>query len=221
MSRAIARAEGPLRVALAVPRTLRWSIVVYFLYPLGVFGAIAAGRPRLALVVTLLALAMTCLMIRRWRRIGYVLLLAALVPMIADVPMAQPLAFAPPVALNLLLAGLFALTLRAGREPMISTFARLERGVLEPDLARYTRRLTGVWVAFFVGAAATSAWLAYAAPPAVWAWFVAAGNHVAVAMLFVGEWALRRWRFPQYRHASPLALAGIVAAHWRRPAASS
>jgi uncharacterized membrane protein len=219
MSRAIARTDGPLRVALAAPGALRWGVIVYSLYPLCVFGAIAAGRPRLALVATLLALAAACLTMPRWRRFGYVLLLAAPIPLIADVGIAQPLAFMPPVVLNLLLAGFFALTLRAGREPMISTFARLERGALEPDLARYTRRLTGVWVAFFVGAAVTSAWLAYAAPPAAWAWFVAVGNHVAVAMLFVGEWALRRRRFPQYRHASPLALAGIVVAHWRRPAA--
>jgi hypothetical protein len=32
------------------------------------------------------------------------------------------------------------------------------------------------------------------------------------ALLFMGEYWFRRWRFPQYRHASPLALAAIVAA---------
>src|SRR2546421_138234 len=83
------------------------------------------------------------------------------------------------------------------------------RRPLGPDLARYTRRLTAVWVAFFVGAAAVSALLAVWATPVVWGWFVAVGNHVAVALLFMGEYLFRRWRFPQYRHASPLALAAI------------
>ena len=66
--------------------------------------------------------------------------------------------------------------------------------------------------------AALAAWLAYAWPVA-WTWFVAVGNYIAVAALFGGEWLYRRWRFPQYVHASPLALARIVIGHWRRAAA--
>src|SRR5439155_6024691 len=130
--------------------------------------------------------------------------------------LAKPLLFLPPVALNLGLAVLFARTLRTGREPLISTFARAERGTLEADLAVYTRRLTIVWAIFFVGAAAFSIWLAAMSTPATWGWFVAVGNYIAVALLFIGEYIFRRWRFPQYRHASPLALAVIVAARMRQ-----
>jgi len=118
-------------------------------------------------------------------------------------------------AINAVLAALFGRTLRSGRDPLISTFARAERGALEPDLARYTRTLTKVWVAFFVAMAMISLWAAVYAEAAV-TW-IAIGNPVAIGALFVGEWAYRRRRFSHYRHASPLALARIVVAHWRQP----
>ncbi len=117
-------------------------------------------------------------------------------------------------AINAALAAVFGRTLRAGRDPLISAFARAERGMLEPDLARYTRTLTMVWVAFFVAMAAISLWAAVYAQAAI-AW-IAVGNPVAVGLLFVGEWAYRRRRFSHYRHASPLALARIVVARWRQ-----
>ena len=193
------------------------TILLYSLYPVAVCVAIAAGRPRLALAATCIALGVSSVAMPRWRRFGVALLVAApFIMLSAAADLAQPLVFLPPVALNLGLAALFARTLKSGHEPLISTFARLERGTLEPELARYTRRLTAVWVAFFVGAAAVSALLAFLATPAIWGWFVAVGNHVAVALLFVGEYWFRRWRFPQYRHASPLALAAIVLARWRQ-----
>ncbi|MFM2005502.1 MAG: hypothetical protein RLZZ09_1157, partial [Pseudomonadota bacterium] len=56
-----------------------------------------------------------------------------------------------PVWLNLLLARMFQMTLETGSEPLISRIARIARqesGALPPELAAYTRRLTGVWAAF-------------------------------------------------------------------------
>jgi uncharacterized membrane protein len=193
------------------------TALLYSLYPLAVCLAIAAGHPRLALAATCVAFGGSCAAVPRLRRFGFALLIAApLIVISAAAQLAQPLVFLPPAALNLTVAVLFARTLRSGHEPLISTFARIERGRLEPDLARYTRRLTQVWAAFFVVAAAVSTLLALFATPIVWGWFVAVGNHVAVALLFLGEYLFRRWRFPQYRHASPLALALIVAARWRQ-----
>jgi uncharacterized membrane protein len=195
------------------------SALLYTVYPAAVCGAIASGQPRLALAATCVALGILLVTLRRWRSVGAVLLIAApIVLLAAGAAIAQPLVFVPPIVLNLGLAFLFGRSLRGAREPLISTFARVERGTLEPDLARYTRTLTGVWVAFFVGAAALSALLALTAPPALWAWFVAVGNQVAVALLFVGEYCFRRLHFPHYRHASPLALVAIVARQWRQSA---
>jgi uncharacterized membrane protein len=112
-----------------------------------------------------------------------------------------------PVAINLALAGLFGSTLRAGSEPMIARFARAERGgVLEADLARYTRALTVVWVVFFLACALAAAWLWTRADSRAWLLFTTVGNYVAVAALFIGEYVYRRRRFAQYAHASPWVL---------------
>jgi len=222
MSRATASPEIERSALKRLPRwvAVGGSVLVYSLYPALVCIAFASGRPRVALAATCLALGILLVPLRRWRVPGIILLAAVPIVLLSAVgAMAQPLVFVPPVALNLGLAFLFGRSLRAGREPLISTFARLERGTLEPDLAHYTRALTGTWVAFFVGAAVLSALLAATAPPTVWGWFVAVGNQVAVAVLFVGEYGFRRLRFPHYQHASPFALALIVARLWRaRPA---
>ena len=137
---------------------LHWGVLLYFLYAAAVSFALVAGRPRYALAATLRraggdGAAHSALARGRLRRAGAAPLL--LLTGVAEV--AQPLVFVPPVAINLGLAALFGRTLRRGREPLISMFARMERGTLEADLARYTRRLTGIWVGFFVGAALLSA----------------------------------------------------------------
>src|SRR4029434_6742381 len=93
-----------------------------------------------------------------------------------------------PVAINLALAALFAWTLRPGVEPMIARFARRERGTLEPELRGYTRRLTVVWVAFFVAMAAIAAWLSLAGWTAAWLAFALVGNYALIAALLVGEY---------------------------------
>ena len=122
---------------------------------------------------------------------------------------------AAPIAVNLALAAWFASTLRAGHEPMITRFARAERGALEADLAAYTRVLTWVWVALFVAVAGIDAVLAFAGTRAAWLAFTGAGGYLMVAALFLGEWVYRRWRFRHYRHASPLALVRQVLAVMR------
>jgi uncharacterized membrane protein len=122
------------------------------------------------------------------------------------------LAAALPVTINLALALGFAASLRRGREPLIARFARAERGVLPPDLAAYTRRLTWVWVGFFAVAAGVSALLWLRGDARAWLAFTMAGNYAAVAALFIGEYAYRRWRFRRYEHAPPLAMLGHVAA---------
>lgn len=126
--------------------------------------------------------------------------------------LAPTLSYALPVAINLALATLFAVTLRTGRVPMIERFARAERGTLGPDLAAYARTLTGVWVAFFVSAAALALALAAWGNLRAWLAFTSAGNYLAALALFVGEYWYRRWRFPQYAHASPRRMWSHVGA---------
>jgi uncharacterized membrane protein len=108
----------------------------------------------------------------------------------------------PPVVIYPALAAWFGKTLLPGEEPLISWFASLERGELEPELARYTRRLTAVWCAFFAAMAVLSAALALLADAETWSLYTNGVNYALMALLFVGEYVYRRVRYSHYRHAS-------------------
>ena len=102
-----------------------------------------------------------------------------------------------PILVLLWLAFFFGRTLRCGATPLIEQIARRSSPALSQPLHRYTRRLTGVWCAYFVIAALAA--------------FVAALNNTASAggyvwlsllvwsatvVLFIGERALRPLLFP-------------------------
>ena len=113
------------------------------------------------------------------------------------------IAYVVPVAINLALAAVFAYTLRPGAVPMISRFARRERGTLEPELVGYTRGLTAGWVAFFVAMAAVAVALPLAGWTTAWLAFALVGNYVLIAAFLVAEYLYRRRRFAHLRHAPP------------------
>ena len=114
------------------------------------------------------------------------------------------LLYVPPVAINLAFCVLFARTLRGGHEPLVTRFARIERGgQLPPDLERYTRTLTRAWAGFFVLMAAISATLAATGPVAAWSLFSNVLNYLLVVLFFVLEYVYRRVRYRHHPHASP------------------
>jgi len=201
------------------PGTVLSAVVVILLLiacPLVVRGAVRSQYPWAAdtVAVMLLAVVAAAVLPGAWRLRGCLGILALAAGMIAAGGGAA-LPYLPPVAVNLALAGLFGVTLRAGSESMISRFARLERGTLEPDLERYCRALTWIWTLFFVVMAALSAVLAALPDSTAWQWFSALGNWLCVAALFAGEWVYRRLRFAHYRHGSPLRLLALIRAKWR------
>ncbi|MEO7253212.1 MAG: hypothetical protein ABIZ64_03105 [Casimicrobium sp.] len=88
------------------------------------------------------------------------------------------------------LAVLFGRTLRSGQVPLIERIARVSDPALTASLCRYTRRLTGVWSAYFVLAAVLT--LTRSAPSVwtgAWVW-------LGAAVLFIGEHQLRPHLFP-------------------------
>lgn len=114
------------------------------------------------------------------------------------------LVYAPPVVFNLALCAFFGATLCAGREPMISRFARIERGASLPaDLAKYTRILTVMWTAFFALAAGISISLALWANKMAWSLFTNLANYLLVLLFLACEYVYRRFRYRHYHHASP------------------
>jgi uncharacterized membrane protein len=121
-----------------------------------------------------------------------------------------------PVLAYCALFTLFAGTLRPGHVPLISRFARMEQGELTAELQSYTRRLTAVWCAFFAGMAFLALGLAAWAPSQVWYLHTFFFSYLLIAMLFLGEFAYRRWRYPHYRHASPWQLLRNILSHGLR-----
>lgn len=180
-------------------------------WPLSLHAAILFAAPGWPARVTAAAMALGALIwaIAEARLATTIVAGAAIVLLAAGVLYApEVLLFAPPVMINAALAAFFGSSLRAGREPVISLFARLEQGVdLPPDLARHARTVTWLWALLLAGMAATALALAALAPLETWSLFANVVIYALVAALFVGEYLYRRVRFRQYRHAS---LAGLL-----------
>lgn len=119
--------------------------------------------------------------------------------------------FVPPLASFGLFLWFFGRTLAPGREPLVTAIARFVHGTLTPEIERYTRGVTVAWCAFFAGMAAVSIALAALAPLAVWSLFANLLAYPLVALMFAGEYAVRRRRFPDYRHVPPAVLARRIA----------
>jgi uncharacterized membrane protein len=105
--------------------------------------------------------------------------------------------YLPPILISGGLLWLFASTLRDGREPIITLFARTVFQETEPEVLHYTRRVTQVWSIFFLAMLAETVLLSLFAPLELWSLFANILNYLFIALLFALEFAYRRWRFPR------------------------
>lgn len=121
------------------------------------------------------------------------------------------LLYALPVLINLALCAAFAFTLLPGRKPLISAYVELQYETVSPQMYRYTRRVTGVWAAFFAAMALQTLALAWLAPVQVWSLFVNLLNYVFVVLLFAGEYWVRRRVLRDRPHAGFMGFMGTVA----------
>ncbi len=112
----------------------------------------------------------------------------------------------------------FALTLRPGREPLISAMARRLHGPITPPLARYTRRVTMAWTGFFLAQLTTSVALFVFAPLVIWSFFVNILDIPLVAAMFAAEYAVRlRCLADPPRHSLAQIIAMVADARKPRP----
>ncbi len=102
----------------------------------------------------------------------------------------------------------FAASLRPGREPVVTGFARRMRRTMPDRVVRYTRKVTWAWCVFFAAELALSAGLLAWAPRAAWSGFVNLANLPAVAAMMLGEFACR---FVLFRHEPRTSLAATLA----------
>ncbi len=125
-----------------------------------------------------------------------------------DLGVGAQLALAGPAIAFLVAAWLFGRTLLPGRTPLVERISRAERGGdFPPALAPYTRRLTAAWTILLVAIPVAGAALAFVAGPAAQSVTVNLVSWALILALFFGEYAYRRWRYPQFPHKNPLAVA--------------
>lgn len=120
----------------------------------------------------------------------------------------------PHAAIYLILLGLFGRTLAPGREPLVTAIARQIHGKLEPDIERYTRRVTQAWCMFFAAQLIVSALLFARAPLETWSLFVNVLNVPLLALMFAAEYGYRVIRYPDHPRVSFARVAQAFAG-WR------
>jgi len=106
------------------------------------------------------------------------------------------------VSVYLFLLGYFGRTLRPGNEALITRLATYVHGALPDEIKDYTRRVTWAWCLFFAAMALVSVLLFALAPLATWSLFANVLNLPLVAAMYLGEYAYRLLRHPDFSHAS-------------------
>ena len=119
--------------------------------------------------------------------------------------------YLPPVLVNLAMMVLFGKTLLPGATPLVARVASLWRGQLDALVARYTRRVTVAWTAFFALMALESVGLALFAPLHVWSLFTNFLNYVLVLLFFIIEYRLRLRCLSSHEHLSFRAFCHLLA----------
>jgi uncharacterized membrane protein len=104
------------------------------------------------------------------------------------------------VGMLLVLFMTFGRTLIAGRQPLCTRFAEAVHAVVTPQHEIYTRQVTIAWTLFFVTMALASTLLFFLAPLATWSVFANFLTLPLVALMFIGEFWVRRWVLPDMRH---------------------
>lgn len=104
----------------------------------------------------------------------------------------QWLFFLEHAGMQSLLCIAFGRTLIAGQTPLVSRFAVVVHGPLSPQLQRYTRGVTWAWTLYFGLMASLSVALFSFAPIAWWSGFANLLGVPLVALMFVGDYLVRR-----------------------------
>jgi len=98
----------------------------------------------------------------------------------------------------------FARTLMAGRQPLCTRFAEAMHAPLTPQHQIYTRQVTLAWSLFFAAMTLASTLLFFLAPLATWSVFANFLTLPLVALMFIAEYAVRRYMLPETRNMNIL-----------------
>jgi uncharacterized membrane protein len=113
----------------------------------------------------------------------------------------------------------FGLSLRPGREPVVTGFARRLRQTMPAKVVRYTRSVTVVWCGFFASQLIVSATLLFLVSQGAWLVFLTLLNLPLVVLMVLTEFACRRVLFRHDDHTglfktlSALRHGGLMSAN--------
>lgn len=181
--------------AAARPRARRWLAGLFMLagllYPFAVYFGIEHLTPRhFALILALLWVGRSLLVptapATRLLTIG-ALVFCALLAMLDEPALLRWY----PVLVSLVMLACFGATLIVG-PPLIERLARLREPDLPEHAVRYTRRVTQVWVGFFLFNASLAAALTLWAPLSWWTLYNGLIAYLLMGLLFAGELLVRR-----------------------------
>ena len=103
--------------------------------------------------------------------------------------------------LQLLLFVTFGRTLIAGRQPLCTHFAEMAHAApLTPQHKVYARQVTVAWTLFFAVMTLTSTLLFFLTPLTTWSAFANLLTLPLIALMFIAEYGIRRWRLPDTRN---------------------
>jgi len=167
----------------------------------------ATRNPNLGALVSIAPLLLLALILA-WRSPRRTVLLGALALSCIALSAAWPLLehhfglvyWLQNMGMYLILLVTFGRTLRAGRQPLCTRFSEALYGPVTPLHARYTRQVTIAWTVFFAAMALVSTLLFFLAPLSVWSVFSNFLTLPLVALMFVVEYAVRRYVLPDIGH---------------------
>jgi len=190
------------KVALLAAGVIAYQVLVFCMIVNQPDGGLGEG-----LMAAPLLLVAVCVLGRSWRgrlTLAAFALIGATGFMLWRAVGASPALFYPIPYLTVYAAllWLFGRTLRAGRQPLVTRLATHVHGELPAEMIRYTRQVTWAWCIFFAAMATTSTLLFLLEPLPVWSVFNNLLNLPLVVAMYLGEYAWRLWRFPNFSHAS-------------------
>lgn len=121
------------------------------------------------------------------------------------------------VGMQLILLMTFGRTLFAGRQPLCTRFAEAVHPPLTLQHEVYARQVTIAWTLFFAAMALISSLLFFLAPLAMWSVFANFLTLPLVASMFIAEYWVRRWIFPDMQRAHILDAVRAFRASSARP----
>lgn len=183
------------------------TLCLIILYPLTTHFSIAIGDPNPSLFLLLLGILLisTGLFIKhRYKTSAYVLFGAMGLYFAAYYifPNHFSILFIPPLMVSVFLLWLFGRSLAPKREALISQLANAYHGELPPHLELYTRRLTMIWTMYFALFAVSVFYLGFVNSESTWSFYFNLANYIVIAILVVGEYLIRIYRFKDIQHPS-------------------